>query len=727
MKRRILAGIMLACVFMSGCDSKIKIEKPLDVSNNLDSYVNAVQAEKFDITGKAVLNEGDYVVYPYEGQTCLIADTEIGQEFTGRDFIHVNESVEVNITNGYLLPLDKAPASSGEIFTDGVYLVGFDVLPMVNKVGTSDMVVVSESIPTLFEKTSKTTHAKYEEFEAKDGMLVKFSDTYLASRPSWDVQARTSSFWDSYVNTAIDAGRSKDNDELGRALGLLMLYSTKLEAELIDGTIVKLSNDNGVVEFTYNNHTYTIPKATVYTVISDPKLINATEGTTLGTQSYREYLLSGDDKLGASVSNNNSLLFYILGDYYSLDTLKILEKIGGDGDTKDSVECIKPDSGKTEPESVEYSELKDGYIVFDDSTLSINKVSESTVNMYDALNKKLDDNTSATVAKGATLSTEKCTPGIYKIEDGSLLVDDKDSAGISVVIEDGTASSSLALEEPYVLIYEGGTVYTATEDTTIVGATFDDAFEYYSGVLDGTIHTEEDTKESEDTYSKTYTIEAGVIEIGSTMSANLYTFSEPTDVTIYPYATGIPHRYQKCAQMILQRGDRFEVADTCVLKAQVTEAMDNQEKEAVAREEGYIVKIYTIKKSFVAGVDMPVLEYTVDSDVTVTSGENTYKKGDKFTPKIGDTVSVDGECEFSVFEPIGVTVDGTRYDIFGEGVEVGDSLPAGKYKVVGGSFSLNGETKEINSEVELRAGDVTGEGWFVLENIETESVTDTEG
>lgn len=703
MKGRRALIVLLCTTMLSGCSYELKLEKPTTASTNVDSYVNAVKAEKYNITGDVTLEKGDYVVYPDAGQSCTIATKEIGQEFKTRDFIHVEDETKVTIAGGYLLPLDKAPALNGEIVREGVYLVGFDTLPEKNKVGTDGMVVVCETIPTLFNKPVKTSYAKFDEFEAKDGMVVKLRDTYLVSRQAWDVQARTSAFWGSYVNTAIDATFG-DNTALDTAkANYLILYGVALEARVLDGTIVKLESEDDV-SFVYENKRYTLPERSSYTIVSNPDDIKPTGTTDKSTQPYREFVKDGYDDLG--ITDGDCSLFYIVGDYYTTDTLKALES----GD-KFSIRYINPE--ETDPQPIttnKAKDIKDGDAILQPSDNTLQELSEDVISMYDAMNAKLSEDNKVVVAKSNNVP-EDTKPGWYHIASGKL-----NNQNFEYTVDENKARLITAGE--YVLIYPGCPTYTALEDTTLVGVTIDEVLKYHESLSTGekTLVDSTSTNKAE-THQKSYNIKANEeYIIGTTMSSNTYTFNDYVDVTVRLGFTGRTYNYPKCKQVILQSGDSFTVTQDTVMTAQVTEEMDMAEKDAEAASKGLTPKTYTVKKSFVAGVDLPALDYTVQSDVEVKVGDATYTQGSTFTPAVGDKVTVSAECDFRVLEPASNIVTENRIDVFGN-----NKVPNGKYKVIGGSFSIGDTEYNVGDEVEIVDNEINNPGWFALEGVETPS------
>lgn len=158
------------------------------------------------------------------------------------------------------------------------------------------------------------------------------------------------------------------------------------------------------------------------------------------------------------------------------------------------------------------------------------------------------------------------------------------------------------------------------------------------------------------------------------------------------------------------------MAQDTVMTAQVTEEMDMAEKDAEAVSKGLTPKTYTAKKSFVAGVDLPALDYTVQSDVEVKVGDATYTQGSTFTPAVGDKVTVSAECDFHVLEPASNIVTENRIDVFGN-----NKVPNGKYKVIGGSFSIGDTEYNVGDEVEIVDSEINNPGWFALEGVEAPS------
>lgn len=708
MRKRLLTCLLCACTVLTGCSHELKLEHPATMSTNVDSYVNAVKAEKYNISGAVTLETGDYVVYPNTGTTCMIDDGSTGQEFESRDFIHIEDPVSVTISNGYLLPLDKAPALNGNIVTDGVYLVGFDMLPERNKVGMADMVVVSDKIPTLFQKADKTSYAKYDAFESNDGMLVKISGTHVTDRPEWDVQERTSLFWGSYVNTAIDAVYDSNTEQTTKQANYLTLYNLYLESLQMTGTIVKLDSDEDVT-FSYKGSKYTLPYGSAYTIISDSDKITTDDSTTVATQSYSEFRESGEDETG--ITTDNSQLFYILGDFYTPDTVKEVS----DADTL-SMQYITPDDTEVQT-AKRASDLEEGYVIVSQVAQDYHKLSDSEVALYDALTADLTESATSTLTKSSVTSVSTIPAGCYKVSDGKL----SNSQFEYSLTDNGVR---FTVDGDYVVLYSDDIQYTALEDTKLEGATFKDIVSYYKDVASGD-KTITDTEPETYTHTKSYNLEADKeYSIGSTMSANVYTFPDYSTVTVYPYATRRPHVYTKCYQVILQAGDVFKVDADTVVTSQVTDAMEESERLAAGEALGLVPKTYTIQSSFVAGVDMPVLEYTVNGNTTVHIGDSTYTSGSVFTPAMNDVVTVDEPCDISAMEPTGVVQTDNRYDVFNSTATCGTDIPAGIYTLVGGTLSVGDKTYSTGDTVELTDGDITSQGWFCLQI--TEDMESTE-
>ena len=708
MRKRLLTCMLCACTVLTGCSRELKLEHPAPMSTNVDSYVNVVKAEKYNISGAVTLEIGDYVVYPNTGATCMIDDGSTGQEFESRDFVHIEDPVSVTISNGYLLPLDKAPALNGSIVTDGVYLVGFDMLPERNKVGMADMVVVSDKIPTLFQKADKTSYAKYDEFEAKDGMLVKISGTHVADRPGWDVQERTSLFWGSYVNTAIDAVYDSNTEQTTKQANYLTLYNLYLESLQMTGTIVKLDSEEDVT-FSYKGSKYTLPYGSAYTIISDADKITTDDSTTVTTQSYSEFRESGEDETGITI--DSSQLFYILGDFYTPDTVKEVS----DGATL-SMQYVLPDDSETQTAN-KASDLEEGYVIISQTTQDYHQLSESEIALYKALTANLSESTTSTLTKSSVTSVSTIPAGCYKVSEGKL----SNSQFEYSLTDNGVR---FTVDGDYVVLYSDDIQYTALEDAKLEGVSFKDVVSYYKDVASGNktiTYTDTDT----DRHTKSYTLEAGKeYGIGSTMSANVYTFPDYSTVTVYPYATGRPHVYRKCYQVILQAGDVFSVDEDTVVTSQVTDAMEESERVASGEALGLTPKTYTIQSSFVAGVDMPLLEYTVNGNTVVHIDDSTYTTGAVFTPSLNDVVTVDEPCDISAIEPTGVVQTDNRYDVFNSTATCGTDIPTGVYTLLGGTLSVGAKTYNIGDTVELSEGETTSPGWFCLQI--TEDMESTE-
>lgn len=646
MKNKIIISIILMSTLLTGCSTgKLHLDKPEPASSYVDSHVNAVSTAKYEITGTSEVEPGDYVVYPYAGQTCTIDDGETGQEFDSRDFIHISNTISLNIKSGYILPIDKAPAYNADIVTDGVYLVGFDTLPETNKIGSNGMVVVSNSIPELFSKPDKDTKAKYTEFEAADGMLVKLVNTPLVNRPQWSISNRVASFWNSYRNTAIgNIGYDEDyqSDTFGYDVVYLLALNNLDEAKTaVNGYAVRLdTTDASGVKFTYGDKKYAFPETSVFIVVQDISKLKPESSVVTTKQKISEAFSDENEKVWDSSATQYKLV-------ESDEMLKVLQNASDTinslmssddssyATSSTSFTVLRP-SGKG-TEEIELDDLQDlelGDAVKYDSHDNPALYTDETLDYYKAVLADLDDSIKLTISNGSTVPKADTKTGFYKIESGKLEYAEDSVDTLSITGDDGEDLRK------YIPMYSG-VKYKAVGDTTLVGATYADVLSYYENLKDGT-HEEEDTESSDSSeddsnkVTKEYQLNKDTtIIIGDKIGANLYTFTTPVDVTVTPSYTSRSKTYKKCRQLILQEGDTITVSEDTVVTALVSPDMLYDNDSDV-----------TLSNESTVGTDIDAGKYTAvtDNPLTVRRGDgtNTIVMTDQsFEVKDGDIILSD--------------------------------------------------------------------------------------
>ena len=710
MKKRIIPLLLICGTFLSGCSAgDLEIKQPNQASTAIESYKDAIEEEAYKITGSVALDPGDYVVYSNAGTSCVIDNGEIGQEFTEREFFSVQEeSVNVTITDGYVLPLDKATAVNGEIETSGVFLVGFDILPISDKVGTNSMVVVSESIPVLFEQAAKTKYAKYSEFEAVEGMVIKFEDTYLVTRPEWNIEERVANFYSSYVNTAIDNGYIITDAEVDEnKLLLLYLYSLKAYAAEYSCDLVHLTF-TGSAEFTYKGTTYKLSGNDFYIITKNTEdILVDTDTATKQVQPMSEVFESGTDDIG--IHGTQSTQISIIGDVYSKEFYADMN------DVADVSTFTYVRGEESEVTSSNTEDLLDGDCIISKSDTVVGftdyKGMASTVQ---AVNQQAHVGVEYTYPAGTSFPDKDLPYGVYQVVSGVY----------STEFASGT--------EDYILIDESFGVADVDEDVTLKGVAFDDYIDITKSKLDSNSAetTESTTIVDERKYKKTYTItpDMGELTVGRELSANMYTLASPSTVYVKRVSSPRVKTYNDVRTLILCDGDIIYVDENITMSAYVTDAMVEKEKRAMAEAKGLVYKEYTINSSCVFDKNFPAQEYEVVSECTAALWRGDTKvcdvsMGNTITTLAGDEIRVsEGPCVLGAYEASDVVVGEGKYTVFNKMVTVGAEIDVSTYNVTAGSlvYTTDGgeeKTVYVGEQVDLTEGLTIKEGWYVIEKV----------
>lgn len=205
MRYRSLFLLLLSSTLLCGCE-KPHFDKALFATNNTDSYKENINKKKPVIEGNTTLSQGDYVVYSYDGTNCIIQGEGKREKFCEREYVHVEEDIQVTISDGYILPLEDASALNGEIEKSGVFLVGFDILPD-DKMATDDVVEVTEEIPTLFVQPTSISYQKWDRTTFEDGMCVRLDNAYAVTKKKWNPDEAMNEWFTAWEDTSIDFKR----------------------------------------------------------------------------------------------------------------------------------------------------------------------------------------------------------------------------------------------------------------------------------------------------------------------------------------------------------------------------------------------------------------------------------------------------------------------------------------------------------------------------------------
>lgn len=380
-----LIGVVLLTT-LTGCT----FPKPIVKSNVVDTYSDIVQKDRENmITGTVTLLPDTYVVYSYPGANCSITDFEqnICEVFAERDFIAVTneDGINVSITDGYLIPLSKAAASNADIWNNGVYMIGFDTIPMMNKMANGQSIEVLGSVPVLFETPNPMSYSTWGTFDATDGMLVKLKDSYLVERSYWDIEANVSKF-DEYYKTIAGNGYWSDYDDYYDDT----VYPENVSVDLWkvialgwqDASIIRFRVDNDKVTFTYDGEEISVEQSDICTVTKDLRKYKASGSTRMSVASISEYV---EEKSTLDISN--SVLWFVSNDnpieedgtkmYPDVDPSEILEYLLFSKMAevpKIAAYTLVPDKTYKVPD-----DLKEGIYKVDDTSVTISTGTDKTI------------------------------------------------------------------------------------------------------------------------------------------------------------------------------------------------------------------------------------------------------------------------------------------------------------------------------------------------------------